>query len=817
MPRIRTFFTFSGGFMTISNRLSFFLFLFFACVSIPQLNANTKTTQDDEILNILIQTSINQLNRLDQIIEHVARLISDHQIKSLQNQEQALQASTAIRAFIKEISSAKQNFYLESDTNKISILMELSLIAEALAIHIQQALNTGLKELKSFGLKEYTAIRAQRIAQNKDENLNTLILKVDSRITKLEKTVRTIGLTWYNKLARKIDNSIITPMQRNNLGLALAIGTLSGIGAWFLIGEYGETFTHDMPDGSYAKTILNKLHTSWGKPIYRDERNRPVDSFGNEIPNIYGEGYTWRSRMADSAKGVMKNPFSYLVFTSLAGTLYKAWDDIKGSVSEKVSNIWNRLRGGAYLKAKSNGIWNFQPTHRFDKIIGLETVKAEFSVLLQFLKDPEGSIQRGLIPSKAYLLTGEPGVGKTFAVEGLCGEIEAITQGSAHQFRFLRVDAPMIHSPYSGGITGILEFASRNAPCIIFIDEIDLLGLQRTGDNKMLSEFLTSMGNSIDNDPMKMVVLIAATNKSHMLDKALLRTGRFKEIRIDHPTFEARKQFLYKELKSYGLDTERFDLDALARETNQHTIEDLRSLIRRGILTSWMIQTPLNQTLLDYGLNKEIHHILLEDNRSVPENEQKLLAAYFAGRAFALNLFNTNEELAKVTIKPVMTKLQERAAWQELVDEKEQAKIAYGSIFTMPKHTDSINLLTKKELLDTCKSYLAGTVAQELLLKNAQVNKENSDYERAFLCAQRYVLNGLDFEKLSTDLKKQYQEKAHALLIKCKRDVKHALKPHIKTIQALANELEESAILSGKEVKEIIEKHTADKTAPIQS
>ncbi len=794
--------------MNFSNGITKFLLALFACTSITaqQIQLN----QQDEMIDGLIEYTINQLVRLDQITEHLARLISDHQITTLKDPQLSLAATTTTRSFLKEFITAEQGIYMLESARKITLVFELTRVAEAVCQHFEQTFKSHLTQLKPFGIEQYTIF--MRLHPVNDSNITLLLARIknlNTAILKLEKQTHTIGLTWYNKIARRIDDAIITPIQRNNLGAVLAVGTLSVLGAWFLIGEYGERLEKSMPEGSTARTIFNKIHTAWGRPIYRDNKNRPVDAQGKgiteEMLHDPQNNYTWRSKVADSAKSLMRDPLLAMTFSALGVVAYKAWDDIKSPISNFFTSFWNKLRGGAYLKAKQTGILNFYPTHGFDKVIGLETVKSEFDVLLQFLKDPEAAVRRGLIPSKAYLLTGAPGVGKTYAVEGLCGEIEKITQGSNHPFRFLRVDAPLIHGA-PGGITSILEFARRNAPCVIFIDEIDLLGLQRTGDNKMLSEFLTSMGNSIDNDPMKLVVLIAATNKPQMLDKALLRTGRFKEIRIEHPTFQARKMFLEKELGSYGLNLKEFDLDAIAQETDQHTIEDLRLLIRRGIITSWMLKMPLNQAILDYGLNKEVHHIMLEDDRDIPVHEQKLLAVYFAGRAFALNIFDTNEVLAKVTIKPVMTKLNERTAWQEFFhkDLKEQATIEHGSVFTMPKRTNSINMLTKNELLDMCKAYLAGTAAQELLLNNSSLAQDNSDHERAFMCAQRYVLDGLDPEKLSPDLKKHYQHKAMIIFKKCKEEVKKTLKPHVTTIKALADKLEKELILSGNAVKEII-------------
>jgi ATP-dependent Zn protease len=809
--------------MKISNRINNFLFLALACVSITQVPANTMAAEPDvtvpfstaghsNVADALLQFSMQQLSRLDQVAEHIARLINDRQIKSLKNPRLAMQSSTKIRSFLKELLATEQTLAMSQTEIKMNAISELIRVGQALTSHYKKALDTGFTQLKPFGLEEYKKISGGTRPSHQIDAAHLImqIKNLDTQITKIEKRVENIGLTWYNTLARKIDNSILVPIERNNLRQILLTGALATIAGWYFISEYGGNLKDVTPE--WMAPIIDKAQSTWGRPIpMKNDGTVEDDPATNQKYNIDdptgAHGFTWRSRMAYSVKRSIKDPLTSVLIGSMSVYAYSMWDHIKEPFVKFAAQSWNKLRGGAYEKGKVSGIWNFEPTHGFDKVIGLDSLKSEFSVLLEFLKNPENSIRRGLIPAKAYLLTGDPGVGKTFAVEGLCGEINAVTGNAQHAFRFMKVDAPLIQE--AGGISRILNYARNNAPCVIFIDEIDLLGLQRTGDNKMLSEFLTSMGNSIDNDPMKLVIIIAATNKPQMLDKALLRTGRFKEIRIEHPTHEARKLFLQKELSSYGLDTAQFDLEAFAQETDNHTIEDLRSVIRRGIITSWMIKVPLNQTILDYGMNKEIHHIMLEDQRNMPEHEQKLLAAYFAGRAFALNLFDTHEELAKVTIKPVMTKLNERTAWQEFFhkDLKEQATIEHGSIFTKPKRIDSLNVRTKQELLDMCKAYLAGTATQELLLDNSCVYQDNSDHNRAFICAHRYVLNGLDPEKLSADLQKQYQQQAHEVYNKCKKDVKAALKRHKNTLLQLADELQKKAILSGIQVKAIIEKN----------
>jgi cell division protease FtsH len=411
-------------------------------------------------------------------------------------------------------------------------------------------------------------------------------------------------------------------------------------------------------------------------------------------------------------------------------------------------------------------------------------------------------------PEKGWLLTGPTRTGKSFSVECLCGEIELrlAKRGKANTMKFFNIDSFLVNKY---GIKDILEQVRENAPAVIFIDEIDLLGLNRIGNNQLLSEFLTSMQSSMNADPSKIVIVIAATNNPQNIDKALRQNGRFgKEIRFEYPSRKYRMEFLKRELAAMAVDLSQFSIENLADRTNQKSFEDLKAIIRHAMTRAWFNGESLTQELLENSIDTEIHHIIPFNQKDLPENELLIIATHFAGRALATTLLETHDQLDKVTILARMADLKDEMIWDTLAkkDEKDhQQKIEYGYLATKQPH-DSINIKTELTIINEAITLIAGFAAEELLLNSRGFTCHPQNHDRAFKIITDLVFGGLNAETLPKEINQQLRLQAYNILKKCHEDAIILLKDHKDALIALTDELLEKKIMTDKEVQAVINK-----------
>src|SRR5581483_8245095 len=396
-------------------------------------------------------------------------------------------------------------------------------------------------------------------------------------------------------------------------------------------------------------------------------------------------------------------------------------------------------------------------------------------------------LRSGNQPETGWILTGPTRTGKSFSFECLCGEIVRMQKrkGIQPNFNFIKIGIEEIAKV---GIETILAYAKDHAPMIIFIDEIDLLGLQRVGDNKLLHTFLTALQSTQTDDPSKVVIVMAATNCPEMLDKALRQYGRFgKEIRFEYPSFKYRKQYLIKEINAMALNPHSFDIDSIVARTNGKSYEELKAILRRAMTNAWTLNIPLTQGLIEESIDTELYKIIMHDRKELPENDTNILASHFAGKALAMTLLNTHEKLDKVTTKAVMTELQEITAWHTYgqKDKKDvQQKIVHGKLFTKYMH-DTIELKTEEHVINEVKVLIAGFVAEEILLGSCGMQCHAEDNNRAYSILDQFVFKGIDPNQLSKAVREQLRDKAYALLTQCKKEIRELLENNREALTAI--------------------------------
>jgi len=491
----------------------------------------------------------------------------------------------------------------------------------------------------------------------------------------------------------------------------------------------------------------------------------------------------------------------------------KEWKIFKPFFDEKISILTNKLKGGSYLK-KANKLQGIIEEVYFDDLVGLNHVKDFYSNLIAYLENPEPFDRLGISPPKGCLLIGDTRTGKSYSVQALFTELNKMLErdNRKNEFKFFELTSSEINSE---GIGYLLSIIKSCAPCIVFIDEIDLLDLQRRGKNSMLSEFLTCMSGALSNgDSKNQVIIIAATNRPENLDEALRTPGRFgKELRFEYPSFKDRKEFITKQLDKLSLNLELFDIDKLTQETEGKAYEALKLLINQSVLKSRIRGEILTQKHLEETLNEIIRNVIEENFKDIPQHEKELLSIHFSGHALALILLDMHIKLASVTIKPVMTHIKEEFMgshlWQN--ENNKQKRIEYGEIFTHHNH-DTINIMNKEEKLGLCKYYLAGIAAEEIIFGSCGFSCHTQDKEKALTLIKSLVFEGIDAGRLPKDIQTQLYNEAFALLSVCKQEIVSLLTPHKETLLSIAQTLQKRNTLSQKDVLHIMKQPDFDTT-----
>jgi cell division protease FtsH len=810
--------------------------------SFAEATADTANTEDTQItltpaqkaklMKIIefsekaITKAFSSLQKIENILTEVALLIRKGTLQLPVAELQKIMAiitenKMMVNALLKSQSEIAE---LQDPTMYLEYAHLITEFCNNFIPYFNEQIKNNFKDAKPFDLKHFVMNANKHKKRSKGthlkpEALKEGIKKTKTELTTLHRTVKNIGLTHYNKFFRKVDEYIVTPANKWHIPTIAYYGTGVTIASFLLLFSFGDLVEKN-PNLIYPfNKLIPKLPQWVGSWAIRDTAMGPT--LPNSTPqNPYGSQSDGRTIPTDAGSFATSiyaiNQLmgsSIPLATFVTGYLYtsfsETWKDkIAPKLIEKRDDVWNFLRGGEYRKNRKMGLNQIKPTYTFKDMVGLDNVKEAFSQIIQYIDDPEQLMRIEATPEKGWLLTGPTRTGKSFSVECLCGEIELLMakRGKANTIKFFNIDSFLVNKY---GIKDILEQVQENAPAVIFIDEIDLLGLNRVGNNQLLSEFLTSMQSSMNADPSKIVIVIAATNNPQNIDKALRQNGRFgKEIRFEYPSRKYRMEFIKRELAAMAVDLSQFNIENLADRTSQRSFEDLKAIIRNAMTRAWFNGASLTQELLEYSIDTEIHHILSFSHKDLPENELRIVATHFAGRALATTLLETHDQLDKVTIHARMTDLKDELVWDTLAkkDEKDhQQKIEYGYLATKQPF-DSINVKSETAIINEAMTLIAGFAAEELLLNSRGFTCHPHGRDRAFKIITDLVFGGLNPETLPKEVNQQLKLQAYNTLKKCHEDAMQLLKDHKDALITLTDELLKKKIMTDKEVQFIIDK-----------
>ena len=522
---------------------------------------------------------------------------------------------------------------------------------------------------------------------------------------------------------------------RNGLMYIMIFVAIIGLVSWFNQGSNGQTteisytqFVQELKKGDikeikmqYANSVYtitgeykeakeNSNTTSKGLALF-DKRSSKTSSFKTvvlpndgtviEINNAAQQAGTQITTLPESQSGIWLSLFLQLVIPiAIFGFLmYNVFSSQMGQGGPR--GVMNFGRSKATDQKQKVKV-------RFSDVAGAEEEKQELVEVVEFLKDPRKFTALGARIPAGVLLEGPPGTGKTLLAKAVAGEANVpffSISGSEFVEMFVGVGASRVRD--------LFENAKKNAPAIIFIDEIDAVGRQRgTGmggghdeREQTLNQLLVEMDGF---EGTEGVIVIAATNRSDVLDPALLRPGRFdRQILVGRPDVKGREAILKVHARNKKLAKE-VDLKVIAQQTPGFSGAELENLLNEAAL----VAARRDKTAIDKLDVDEAHDRVIagpaKKDRAISEKERKMVAFHEAGHTIVGMVLSDARVVHKVTIVP-----RGRAG---------------GYAIMLPK--EDRFLMTKKELFEQVVGLLGGRAAEEFIF-NEKTTGASNDFEQA--------------------------------------------------------------------------------------
>ena len=400
-------------------------------------------------------------------------------------------------------------------------------------------------------------------------------------------------------------------------------------------------------------------------------------------------------------------------------------------------NLMTRMNGGAnggvsdkmahFGEARVSSIPEGDKKVTFKDVAGVDEEKEELQEIVEFLRDPDKYLKLGAHIPKGVLLVGPPGTGKTLLAKAVAGEAGV---------KFLSISGSDFVEMYVGvGASRVRDLfvqAKKDAPAIVFIDEIDAVGRQRGSGlggghderEQTLNQLLVEMDGFGSNEG---VVVLAATNRVDILDPALLRPGRFdRQVYVGPPDLKGREEILKIHARNKPL-AEDVDLGQVAKGTPGFTGADLENLLNEAaLLTGRQDKAAIDKACIDEAVIKVIAGPE-KHSRVIPQQERKLTAYHEAGHAVVMRALPQHDPVHQITIVP-----------------RGQAG---GMTISLPDEDRSY--LSREYMIQQIVSLLGGRAAEQLMLGDISTGASN-DIQRATSLARRMVGTYGMSEKLGT-------------------------------------------------------------------
>jgi len=475
-------------------------------------------------------------------------------------------------------------------------------------------------------------------------------------------------------------------------------------------------------------------------------------------------------------------------------------------------NMSRRMGGGGIMGVgKSNAkLYNMEKATgiTFSDVAGQEEAKESLSEIIDYLHNPEKYVAIGARQPRGALLVGPPGTGKTLLAKAVAGEAKVpffSLTGSEFVEMYVGVGASRVRD--------LFKQANTNAPCIIFIDEIDAVGKSRDnqyGTNDEREQTLNQLLSEMDGfDTSKGLVVLAATNRPESLDKALLRPGRFdRRVIVEKPDLIGREAILKVHAKKVALDDD-VDLKRIAMATSGAAGADLANMINEGALRAVrenrkkVKQEDLMESVEVVMAGKE------KKDRVLTKKEKRIVAFHEIGHALTMALQKNTIPVQKITIVP-------------------RTMGSLGYVMYVPE--EETYLTTKEEIISRIVSALGGRAAEEIMFNTATTGAFN-DIERSTAMARSMVsqygmseafgvmglesvesryLDGRPVATCAPETEALRDKEVKRILDECYQQAKNLLRENKKVMEELAEHLFEKENITGDEFLELLKTHKPD-------
>lgn len=474
-------------------------------------------------------------------------------------------------------------------------------------------------------------------------------------------------------------------------------------------------------------------------------------------------------------------------------------DWAKNKATQKIHEYDQRLQGTAKVDLDKNG---YEKVY-FKDMVGCAELEELALKIANFMKHPERYERAQIEEHRCILLDGPPQTGKTQFAKALRTLVDE-EMGNHGKVHFLDGKE---YIDRGCPVEIVFSFAAYHSPCILFFDEIDLVGTHRDKDSKNTSQLLTCI-QGIDNIS-KQIFVIGATNRPEQLDQALLVDGRFgKRIHVEYPKYEYRKTYLTKHIAKRSITNLSEDfIDCIAQETDGCSYNELRRIITEAIILSLIETRPVNQKDFEKALDSEIRKI--QSPIAMPQDEKRIIATYQAGKAVARHILQTKQNVVKITINPVQkhvktveavvtikTDTTSNCENDHLAANKKAVTLKLGEVFTK-SNTNHSSLLSDEEQKKECLALLAGAAAQELLLKKSYSQCNKQDRAEAMQIIYAMISGG---EKTDEKTKAQAVELKNQYFA----EITKLLEEHKDLVQKIADILMKQNTIDRYQWKELI-------------